>query len=610
MPRLVDQFCPNHHDTPVLAACFDPHSGTLATGDATGTVTVQRPGEASPGLTLTVGAAAVRACHLVRGGLLLAVGDEDGTVAVYRTDSGELVFRESREGSRGRVRAMRGIALSPEGGRLAAIGKDGILRVWDLTRQEREFAWQGFAGSTVSFDPRGQRLLALDTEGQVRLTDLMTVQGIYVARLPTAAQFAHFTVDGTHILAAGLSGVSLLRVQDGALLGTFATRGGSGIINLLLRPDGTQAGVVTQNSVHVFSLPALSRIDGSRHGAPEPTGAAMWTYQGVRVAGGDGRMHAGGDAGPGNVHFAGGFGSTRVAVHRTAVSIWRDHRRTMTFATDLPLREAHVERNGRLVVVVPVSGSVRVHNCKTGQQVFDTGTAPGSAKEVAVGGTVVVVQDEEGGVRWWDLGRNLGFQLQWPEAMALSNGGTWLGVVTPKGRIRILDPRSGKDALPPPVPLAEGVRARALAFVNRRPDLLGRDEDGVLGHYDLSDSARGGAASKGRDILQINGEVDRIWGITGGRLCTLRLQEEEGATLLWVDLEQQDLVAELTGLDRNVWVDAEPGAVLQSGRAGAVVECSQDGSEQQVYRVLSDAEWVSYGWRGVTENSPGFAGAL
>ena len=147
MPRLVDQFCPNHHDTPVLAACFDPHSGTLATADAAGTVSVQRQGETSPGLTLSAGTAAVRACHLVRDGLLLAVGDDDGTVAVYRTDSGELVFREAREGSRGRVRAMRGVALSPEGGRLAALGKDGILRVWDLTRQEREFAWQGFSGS-------------------------------------------------------------------------------------------------------------------------------------------------------------------------------------------------------------------------------------------------------------------------------------------------------------------------------------------------------------------------------------------------------------------------------------------------------------------------------
>lgn len=610
MPSLVDQFCPNHHDTPVLAACFDPHSGTMATADAGGTVSVQRQGESTPGLVFSAGAASIRALSLVRGGMLLALGDDDGTVAVYRTDSGELVFREARDGSRGKVRAMRGVALSPEGGRLAAIAKDGILRIWDLGRQEREFAWQGFSGSTVAFDPRGQRLLALDTEGQVRLTDLMTVQGLYVARLPTSAQLARFTVDGTHILAAGLSGLSLLRVQDGALLGTFAARGGSGIINLLLRPDGTQAAVVTQNSVHVFSLPALARVDGTPHGAPEPTGAAMWTYQGVRVAGSDGRLHAGGDAGPGSVRFASGFGSARLAVHRAAVSVWKDDRRTLTFPTDRPLREAHIDRDGRLAVVVPEEGSVRVHNCTTGEQVFDTGTEPGGPREVAVGGTVVVVQTPDGGIRWWDLGRNLGFQLQWPAAMALSNGGTWLGVVTPKGRVRILDPGTGKDALPPPAPLADSVRVRALAFVNRRPDLLVLDEEGVLGHYDLSGSARGGEPAQGRDVLQINGEVDRLWGITGGRLCVLRLQEDAGATLLWVDLQQQELVAEVTGLDRNVWVDAESGAALEAARAGAIVERGRDGAEQQVYRVLSGSEWVSFGWRGILHNSPGFTGAL
>lgn len=610
MPQLADQFCPNHHETPILAACFDPHTGTQATADAAGTVAVQRQGEGAPGLVFSAGPAPIRALSLVRGGMLLALGDDDGTVAVYRTDSGELVFRESREGSRGRVRAMRGVALSPEGGRLAAVAKDQLLRIWDLTRHEREFAWQGFSGSTVEFGPRGQRLLALDAEGQVRITDLMTVKGLYAARLPTAAQLARFTVDGTHIIAAGLSGVSVLRVQDGALLGTFATRGGSGIANMLLRPDGAQAGLITKNSVHVFSLPDLQRVDSTRHGAPEPTGAAMWTYQGVRVAGSDGRMHAGGDAGPGGVAFAGGFGRSRVAVHRAAVTVWQDHKRTVTFPTGGGVREAHIDRDGRLVVLVPEQGPVRVHNCKTGKEVFDTGKDSATAKEVAVGGTVVAVQPTSGGVRWWDLGQNLGYQLQWPQAMALSNGGTWLGVVTPKGRVRVLDPATGKDALPAPVPLADNVRVRALAFVNRRPDLLVLDEEGVLGHYDLSASARGGEPAQGEDVVQINGEVDRVWGITGGRLCALRLQEEEGATILWVDLAEKDLVGEVTGLHRQAWVDAENGLVLEPGKAGAIVERGQDGTEQLVYRVLSASEWVAFGWRGVTEHSPNFASAL
>ena len=43
---------------------------------------------------------------------------------------------------------MRGLALSPEGARLAAVAADGLIRLWDIERNEREVAWQGFGGHT------------------------------------------------------------------------------------------------------------------------------------------------------------------------------------------------------------------------------------------------------------------------------------------------------------------------------------------------------------------------------------------------------------------------------------------------------------------------------
>lgn len=154
MPSLADQFCPNVHDAPVSAAAYDPHSGTLATADQNGVVAVTRRGESAPGLVFTPGAQVTHALALVRGGGYVAVGDDDGSVGVYRTDNGAAVFQERRDGSRGRVRAMRGVALSPEGTRLAAIAVDGLVRLWDITRAEREIAWQGFGGVTVEFDAR------------------------------------------------------------------------------------------------------------------------------------------------------------------------------------------------------------------------------------------------------------------------------------------------------------------------------------------------------------------------------------------------------------------------------------------------------------------------
>ncbi len=228
MTSLADQFCPNVHDAPITAAAYDPHSGTVATADASGLVAVQRPGETTPGLLLEAGAPIHGALALVRGGALVAFGDDEGSVYVFRTSgSDEPVFEEVRGGQAGRVRAMRGLALSPEGRRLASIAADGLLRLWDLTTGEREEAWQGFGGRGIAFDAYGDRLLAVGEDGQPRVVDLRAREGVPMDRIQMETELVLFTADNTHVLAAGPAGISMLRLLDGALVGSFATRGGS-----------------------------------------------------------------------------------------------------------------------------------------------------------------------------------------------------------------------------------------------------------------------------------------------------------------------------------------------------------------------------------------------
>jgi WD40 repeat protein len=606
MPALVDQFCPNVHDAPITAAAYDPESGTIATADQNGVVAVQRPGEATPQLIFQPGVAVMGALGIIRGGSLVAVGDDDGSIGVFRTDNGEAVFQEVREGARGRVRAFRGVAVSPEGARVAAISVDGLLRVWELTRDERN-AWRGFSGDTVVFDPRGQRLLAMDEDGQPRLMDLMTLQALYMDRLQTPAERARFTWDGTMVLAVGPAGISLLRVADGALVASFATRGGSGISNLIISPDGSQAGAVTQRSVHTFSLPDLQPVDSVKHGAVEPTGAAYWSTAGIRVAGNDGLMHSGGSGGAGPVTSVGGFAEHRIAAHVDRISYWRNNRREQIFPCQGTIREVQVDRDGRLVVAIPHAGPIQVYDCQTGRSVFDGGPETSGALEVGVGGTVVATQLRAGGCRWWDLAANKGFELRWPTTMALSNGGTWLGVVTPKGAVRILDPATGKDAVQPPVPLADNVPVKLMAFVNRRPDLLILDAEGVLGHYDLAQAIREGKPGQGRDVITVNVPADRIWGITGGQFCAMRLPQEDSCSIIWVDIHACDVVGEATGLSRWAWVDAENGLILEPGRASAIIERERDGSERRILRSLPDDEWIGFGWRGILDCSPGAA---
>ncbi len=610
VPSLLDQFRPNVHDAPVTAAAFDPQSGTIATADADGVVAVTRRGERSPGLVIRPGTHVEHALGFVRGGSLLAVGDEAGSVGVYRTETGEEVFREVRGGQRGRVRAMRGMAISPGGTWLAAIAQDGLIRLWDLQRSQREVAWQGFGGRTVEFDARGDRLLCVDKDGQPRLIDLRNREGLPMDRLQMPAEMARFTSDNTYVVCAGPSGISLLRVVDGVLCASFATRGGSGIQSVQLSSDGRQAAAVTTRSVHTFSLPDLAPGNSWSHGAPSPSGAAYWGKEGVRVGGADGILH-GGSAGRGvpPVISACGVGPHRVAVHGEYLVLWLKRRRVGVIKTPGEVTVAAVDRDGLLVATSGAGAPVCAWSAKKGQKLFDGGPGTVGAQQVAVGGDVVAAMLAEGGLRWWELKGNQAFQLKWPTAMALSGSGTWLGVVTPRGAIRILDPRTGRDALHPPVPLADAP-IRRLAFVNRRPDLLVVDEEGVLGHYDLAAPIREGVPGEGRDILDFRVTIDALWGITGGKLCALRIPDGDRATVLFVDLERCDVVHEVTGLHPRTWVDAENGTVLEPAPGGAMLERNPDGSELRVSRSLPGDQWVCFAQNGILEASEAAAGAL
>jgi hypothetical protein len=605
MSSLVDQFCPNVHDAPITAATLDPWTGVIATADADGVVAVTRQGESAPGLLFQPGVAVYGSLALNRKGLLLGWGDENGSVGVYRVEDGSPVFEELRD-EQGRVRAMRGVAVSPVGDRFAAIAVDGLLRIWNL-QTGKKVAWQDFSGNSVSFDPKGARILCLDKNSQPAVIDLVSNQRLFMERLQMPADRAVFTHDGTHIVVAGLGGIALIRVVDGKLINTHAAKGGSGIINIVFSTDGKQVSAVSQRSVHVFSLPELQPVPelSRRHGAPDPTGAAWWGGRGLVVAGKDGLLYGSGKVGAGPVVSVGGFGNYRLAGHTDRVAAWVASQREREFMVGGRVREAHVDRDGAYLMAVPEEGEVSVFDFRTGAKIYGAGPESWYPLDVGLGGGIVAILMQQGGVRWMDLVRNKAYQLDWPQGMALSHGGTWLGVITPRGAVRILSPVNGQQVVPEPE-LPQGVIARQLAFISKRPDLLVVDQDRVLTHFDLAASVRESKPARGRDVLTLYAEIDKLWGITGGRYAAVRIPEGGTATIMFVDLQSAQVVTELTGLHPKAWVDAEYGLILEPVRGGAILEREMDGTERRCLRVMTDGEWVCFGQRGLIDASEGF----
>jgi hypothetical protein len=163
--------------------------------------------------------------------------------------------------------------------------------------------------------------------------------------------------------------------------------------------------------------------------------------------------------------------------------------------------------------------------------------------------------------------------------------------------VRILDPQTGEEAVPAPIPLA-AIPIRLLAFAGT--DLVVLDRDGVLGHYDLAASARSGQPARGRDIVTIQSPVERLWALADRKHCALRLSE---GTILFVDLEGRVVASEVNGLDRRAWVDSARGVILLPARGGAIVERDMAGIETRVLRSVAESEWLSFGWNGILDAS-------
>lgn len=604
---LLDQYNPAPHSAALTAAHYDHKSSALITADAWGTVAIVRQGEQFPGLIFQPGGPVYGAVATSPGGSLVAVGDEDGAVAVYNTWDGTCVFEDIKEGDEGSARAMRAMAFNNDNTILSCLAIDGKIRVYDIGRWERVTNWQGFGGESLEYNPEGDKMLAIDTLGQIKILDMVNHEQMDLEMVPGGVRVARYAGGGRYVVAMGQGGIALLSLPEGRIIKSFTARASSGMLNIVVSPDGMKVAAITQRSIHTFSLPELEPIGSDRHNAEEPTAAAFWDHRGVAVGGEDGLLHRpGARQSLAPVICVGGFGDHRIAVHGSSIATWSKDRQKRPFKAKSELVEVRIDRDGRIITGVPGNGAgIHVYDARTGRFLFEAEEDTADTVKMEVGGTIVATAIHGGGIRWYDLQNNNVLELPWVTNFALSGSGTWLGAITPKGQVRVIDPQTGEDAIPEPEPLAD-VPVSLISFVNRRPDLLVMDEEGVLGLYDLTESVTKGTRAVGRDVLDFNVSVDRLWGITGGEYAAIRIQEEdETATIVYADLKKGEVVSEIRSLVPYAWVDPETGNIIQPGFGGAILELDMHGNEIRVLRALPEGHWIAFGPKGILDASEG-----
>ena len=226
------------HDGWVHGAAFSPDGTRVATAGKEGT----RVWDAATGkvvLDLPYEHGALRS-RFTREGDAIVEAAPDGAVTVWDVAT----RRERHEHHAGRY--LQDAVLSPDGQRIATVGLDDVVELWDLTAGARSIKLQATEhapadiqiGRPASFSPSGELLAVGDNRGVVRVWDVAK-RALIARNLDHRDQInqVRFTSDGKRVLVASNDATASL-FDAGTGKRVFVVRHRQRVNAAELSPDG------------------------------------------------------------------------------------------------------------------------------------------------------------------------------------------------------------------------------------------------------------------------------------------------------------------------------------------------------------------------------------
>ena len=216
----------------------------------------------------------------------------DGTAKIWQTASGKLLLTLPIDPGEIGV----DVTYSPDGKRLAATWATRVV-LWDAESGERLFVLPGVTDGTVrrlDFSPDGERLAVASMDGQPRVWDLTRQTELFsLAGHDQFCEAIAYSPNGKRLATGDVGGtVKIWDAEDGQELLSFDH--GGGIHGVAFSPDGRQLAVASDNArlgiwdatsgEPLFSLPVRSGIydveympDGKRLAAAHQDGTTtIW----------------------------------------------------------------------------------------------------------------------------------------------------------------------------------------------------------------------------------------------------------------------------------------------------------------------------------------------